>query len=542
MANQTLFGTTASRVRNQPKADTRNAAGGKAYTRSDMSALAQFAATGMFSNTFYADAERQMNEAIELAQRVPVDFLAKVAVYSRQNAYLKDMPALLVAILATRDTDLFKAVFPLVIDNGRMVRNFVQIMRSGVVGRKSLGTAAKKAVQRWFAASTDDYIFRASVGKSPSIADVIKMVHPSPGTKSRDALFAYLLGKKLDRRSLPVLVKQFEKFKKGTAGERELPKLPFQLLDSAGLSDTEWTQIARDGAWMFTRMNLRTFARHGVFKDRALTDLIAARLSDKDQAQRARQFPYQVFSAWRMVEHDDSIPAAVKAALHTAVDHTCGNIPVFEGRTAVLVDISGSMTYPISRRSGQAAHSVVCCVDVAGLFAAAIARKNPDAVVYQFSTEAKRVRFNAMDSVFTNAKKITTGRMGGTSISSGLIALMKDFKTGDLPDNIIIISDNESWADAYGRTGSFSVRHFGGSGGATATQAAFSKYRSMNRKAQMVLIDLTPTSNTQVKDDPNILNVGGFSDAVFTAIASFVESRGRPDFWAEKIRKEISIG
>ncbi len=540
MANQTLFGTKASRTRALPKTTTHNAAGGTAYSRSDEAALAQFAATGMFKNTFYVKADKQLDEAIALAQRVPVDFLAKVAVYSRKRAYLKDMPALLTAVLATRDSALFKAVFPIVIDNGRMLRNFVQIMRSGAVGRTSLGSAPKKAVQRWFAQATDDYIFRASVGNSPSLVDVIKMVHPSPETKSRDALYAYLLDKKFDGRSLPKLVKAFEAFKSGTQGTRELPAVPFQMLDSAGLSTEEWKQVARDGRWMFTRMNLRTFARHDVLKDKEMVKLIADRLGNKELAQKARQYPYQVLTAWKMVEHEDSIPASIKRALHEAVDHTCGNIPEFDGRTAVLVDISGSMGQTVNGDGGygfSTGKGQVSCAEVAGLFAAAIARKNPDAVVYQFHTQARRVRFNAMDSVFTNMKKIMTGTMGGTSISSGLKALMRDFKKGDLPDNLIIISDNESWADAYGSGYSWG----GSTGGATATQAAFSEYKSKNRKARLVLLDLTPSSNTQVKDNADILNVGGFSDAVFDTVAGFVESRGTQDFWANKIRQEISI-
>lgn len=498
----------------------------------------------MFKNTFYVKADKQLDEAIALAQRVPVDFLAKVAIYSRHRAYLKDMPALLTAVLATRDSSLFKRVFPVVIDNGRMLRNFVQIMRSGVVGRTSLGSAPKKAVKAWFDRSTDDYIFKASVGNDPSIVDVIKMVHPSPDTKSRDALYGYLLGRKYDGRSLPKLVKQFEKFKKGTAGDREIPAVPFQMLDSAGLNTVEWKQVARNGRWQFTRMNLRTFARHGVLKDKSVVKLLADRLGSKEQAQKARQYPYQVLTTWKMVEHEDSIPGTIKRALHDAVDHTCGNIPEFEGRTAVLVDISGSMSQTVNGSGnswgGDSGRGQVSCAEVAGLFAAAIARKNPDAVVYQFHTQARRVRFNPMDSVFTNMKKILNGTMGATSISSGLVQLMKDFKKGDLPDNIIIISDNESWADAYGR-GGYSTAYFGGRGGATATQQVFAEYKGKNRKARLVLIDLTPTSNTQVKDNTDILNVGGFSDAVFDTIAGFCESRGTQDFWAQKIASDITL-
>ncbi len=32
----------------------------------------------------------------------------------------------------------------------------------------------------------------------PSLADIIKMVHPKPASKSREALFGYLIGREFD--------------------------------------------------------------------------------------------------------------------------------------------------------------------------------------------------------------------------------------------------------------------------------------------------------------------------------------------------------
>ena len=102
-----------------------------------------------------------------------------------------------------------KLVFPRVIDNGKMLRNFVQIVRSGVIGRKSFGSAPKRAAQAWFASRTPETIFRQSLGAQPSMADVIKMVRPSPandkGEKDavREALYGYLIGKDVDAEKLP---------------------------------------------------------------------------------------------------------------------------------------------------------------------------------------------------------------------------------------------------------------------------------------------------------------------------------------------------
>ena len=99
------------------------------------------------------------------------------------------------------------------IDDGRMLRNFVQIVRSGQTGRKSLGTRPKRLVQRWLAQRSDEALFRAAVGNDPSLADVIKMVHPRPTSAARRALYAYLIGRPHDAAALPALVREFERYK-----------------------------------------------------------------------------------------------------------------------------------------------------------------------------------------------------------------------------------------------------------------------------------------------------------------------------------------
>jgi 60 kDa SS-A/Ro ribonucleoprotein len=148
MANKNLFQTVKGMF--TPKADAINEAGGTAYKLSPKAALAQYAATGCFSHTFYADASEQLEKILELTKELDAEFVAKVAIYAREKGFMKDMPALLVAVLSTKDKVIFEKTFPRVIDNGKMLRNFVQIMRSGAVGRKSLGSLPKRLVREWF--------------------------------------------------------------------------------------------------------------------------------------------------------------------------------------------------------------------------------------------------------------------------------------------------------------------------------------------------------------------------------------------------------
>src|SRR5262245_22637879 len=148
MANKTLFKSILGML--SPKTDTVNEAGGVAYKLTPKAALAQYAATGCFNNTFYTEAGEQLDQVLALANEVDADFVAKTALFARERGYMKDMPALLLAVLSIRDKELFERVFPRVADNGKMLRNFVQIMRSGAVGRKSLGSLPKRLVREWF--------------------------------------------------------------------------------------------------------------------------------------------------------------------------------------------------------------------------------------------------------------------------------------------------------------------------------------------------------------------------------------------------------
>ena len=64
--------------------------------------------------------------------------------------------------------------------------------------------------------------------------------------------------------------------------------------------------------------------------------------------------------------------------------------------------------------------------------------------------------------------------------------------------------------------------------------AEWQKFKRNNPKAKLVLIDLVPNRNVQVKDDKDVLNVGGFSDNVFEIISNFVKGNG--DHFVEVIK------
>jgi len=512
MANKTLFQSLRGAL--LPKTDTTNEAGGPAYALSPKHALAQYAATGCLNSTYYASADDQLQKVLNLAKEVDAEFIAKTAVYSREKGFMKDMPAVLCAALAVKDAQLLRTVFNRVIDDGKMLRNFVQVLRSGVVGRKSLGTVSKKLVQRWLETRTDEQLFRASVGNAPSLADLVKMVHPKPGNATREALYGYLLGRPHQAEALPEIVKQFEAFK---AGKRDVvPDVAFQMLTALDLGKAEWTAIAKKAPWQMTRMNLNTFARHGVFDNEVMVKLIANRLANAEAVKRARVFPYQLLMAFKAAGGD--VPNLIRDALQDAMEVATENVPRIAGKVYVCPDVSGSMSSAVTgHRVG--ATTAVRCIDVAALVAASILRQNPQAEVIPFESDVVSVQLNGRDSVMTNAQKLAAIGGGGTNCSAPLAWLNKRQAKGDV---VVFVSDNESWVDAKGGRG-------------TETMRQWSMFKRFNPQARLVCIDIQPYATVQAAEREDILNIGGFSDQVFQVIAAFAEGRLGADHWVGEI-------
>jgi len=502
-----------------PRTDSVNGAGGQAYKLSDEHALAQYVATGCLNGTYYYDAEDQLKQILRLSSKVSATFLAKVAIYSRKQAYMKDAPALLCAILSVRNIELLKEVFPVVLDNGKMIRNFVQIMRSGVVGRKSMGTASKRLIQHWLNTASDDQLLSASVGQNPSLADIVKMVHAKPKQASREAYLGYLIGRDVDYNLLPTKVKAFEAWKLDRS--QALPDVPFQMLTAQELRTDDWVGIAMKAPWHMTRMNLNTFQRHGVFTVPSMVEKIAKRLSNRDAVKRSRVFPYQLLAAY--LNSSDVIPVKVKNALQDAMEIALENVPEIKGNVIICPDISGSMHSPVTGyRKGSS--SKVSCLDAAALIAAAILKKNPNATVLPFSNDVVNVSLNPRDSVMTNAKILSSLPSGGTNCSAPLKWITKYNRPVDM---IIFISDNESWMDSayYGYYG----------GGATATMNEWKKVKHANSKAKLACIDITPHDTSQAKSRKDVLNIGGFSDHVFTLLSHFALGDLDADHWVGEI-------
>ena len=520
MANKTLF---ASQQVVRTRCNAVNEAGGRAYEFSPKHALAQMAATGTLADNYYTSASNQLDTVLEIAKKIKEDqFIAKTALYSRLKGYMKDMPALLCVMLSKRNPELLKKIFPHVIDNGRMIRNFVQIIRSGAADRKSLGSVPKNLIQKWFKECTPLQLLNASVGNDPSLADVIKLARPKPANKEREALYGWFLGRDVNKTKLPKVVQQFEKYKAGKS--KEMPDVSFQLLTGLPLDTAAWTTICKNAKWNMTKKNLNTFLRQGVFEDAKMVKMVADRLRDAKMIKDARIFPHEILIAYEYMQgqrpdEDDfgvgdkpskPMPKAILEAIQDALDVLAEDIPFLDKKVWAFPDVSGSMSSPVTGDRGSAS-SKVLCYHAAGLISAILAKRSQDGNIIPFREEAVNFKFNSRDSIVSIASSISHLQNGGTNCSAPLRLLNDRKETGDL---IVYLSDLESWVDCAEQRG-----------GATATMAEWKKFKARNPKAKMVCIDLQANTTSQARDSADILNIGGFSTNIFETISNFLSGK-----------------
>lgn len=496
--NKAIFQT-----RHNPKM-TKNLAGGNAYDLSAQAALAQYAVTCTFNNSFYASAEDHIRVLNGLVEKCSPEFIAKVAVYSRTQGNMKDMPAYLLSYLfSKRQSDLVRVIFSRVINNSKMLCNFVQFVRSGVHGRKSFGTLGRRLIRKWIVSRQPEQLFRDSIGhSSPSLADIIRMTHPKAVSIQQNNMFKYLLGMEYDLELLPDLVKRFELVK--NSNNAAVNGLDFRLLSNISLTPNQWNDIALSMSWDTLRRNLNTLWRNNVFANANTTKLLANKLQDAELVKLSNAFPYQLLTTY---QNTTCVPEQIKTALKQAVEHATANVPNL-GRVAVCIDVSGSMSHPITGvRAGST--SVTRCTDVAGLIGSCLLRSS-DADIVTFDTRVAERHVSKFDSVLDNAAKLVSGR-GNTDCSSAIKHLIDNNWTGDV---VFMISDNMSWKDYQ-------------NGSESELRKSLRTLKKVNPNLKFILLDITPNTTAQVPDDKDVLLIGGFSDSVFTVVKSFVDGNGK---------------
>ena len=514
MANKNIF----KNKKLLPSATTTNNAGGIAYAVSDKNALARLCATGTLGNTFYSTAEADLVKILDLCGRVPLSFVGQLAVYCRQKGLLKDIPALLLAYFvinsADYDFEQVQSVFNDVVNNGKMLKNFVQIIRSGQLGRKSLGTRSSRLVNAWLNAREPESLFKDNIGNDPSLRDVLMLSHPKGKNASQNAMFKYIMDGTYSK-LLPADVRSYEKWK---AGEIEFtPEIPFEYLTNRSLSADEWSEVLQTCSWQVLRMNLNTFQRHNVFDNPINIKIAANRLADP-KALPKFVYPYQIYTSSKFAD----VAPAIQDGLASALENSLANVKAFSQNITVLTDISTSMASPVTGARGTV-NSKIRCVDVAALISSIILSKNPNTKCIAFNDGVGLANINKNRTIIENTAGLAAMLSGGTNTGNALAHLNRII---DQSPVVLIVSDNQSW---------ITKKNFDHFHSTTPALAEWEKYRRRVKNAKLICLDLQPEASAQVPEREDVLHIGGWSESVFEIICQFID--GGTASFVEEIEK-----
>lgn len=469
------------------------------FTRSLREQVRNYLRTGTLSGTFYVGgremAQAQLLELVRLAAQDP-QALAEEAVSARQDGFMRTLPVLAAAVLSgTAHKDAFRHAVAGTIRIPTDAAQFAELCLSGSVpGRASFGGCAVEPVRQFLEAVSEYHALKYGA----KLTNLVRLAHPRPADAVMRERLGWLSGHVEGKRvRLNKRIAAFEELKR-TADEARIIELirtaglPYECVTGAvsNPSPAVWSELLRVAPTLNLLRNLVTFTRHGVFQDRDNVRVAAEKLSREGSMRQSSIFPHQVYTAWRTYSAADGADETIVAALSDMLDGSVSGIPVFQGRTCIAPDVSGSMqTTRLSEKSETTA------ADVAGVFTAGILRRCTDVRVLPFDTHIHPLALNARDSVLSNARKVATVGGGGTSLSAPVTQLLRD---RDRVDTFVGITDNEEW-----------VGH--------RFLEVWRQYRAtVAPDATAILITPVPGTHSAVPEsEPGVHFVHGWSDAVF---------------------------
>jgi 60 kDa SS-A/Ro ribonucleoprotein len=269
----------------------------------------------LWEEQFYEDGVEIAGRIAELVPTVDAEKVASLAVEAREKMKLRHAPLLVVREMARHATHrkLVAETLARVIQRADELAEFVAIYWKD--GRVPLSAQVKKGLAAAFPKFDEYALAKYDRGGPIKLRDVLFLAHAKP----RDAA-------------------QAEVWKRLIAGELTVPDTWEVALSSGADKREAWERLLREqklGALALLR-NLRNMREAGVEED-----LVLAALRSMNAV---RVLPFRFLAAARYAPQWEE-------ALEQAMLKCVALQEKLTGKTVVLVDVSGSMTAPLSRRS-----------------------------------------------------------------------------------------------------------------------------------------------------------------------------------------------
>lgn len=521
MADPLALISTRQTPQSQPASPRQvpDSAGGYTFTVDGNARLHRFLTLGTDGGTYYAterEITKQNADVVLGAARADATALTAQAVaVSQAGRAPRNNPALfaLAAAASLGDEAGRRAALdalPLVARTGTHLFLFGRYVQQF----RGWGRGLRRAVGDWYAArdvSALAYqVLKYRQREGWTHRDMLRLAHPE-GEGAHRALFDWICGREADLAELPLV----EAFVKAQAASKpaewvaliqDNPSLSWEMLPDAALnSPLVWIALLNNGMPQTALMRqLPRLTRLGVVGPAAAgTPMVAAQLASPEHLRKARVHPVNVLVALRTYAsghgargQDTWQPVpAITDALDAAFYAAFGAVEPAGKRTMLALDVSGSMTSPVSGLP-------LSCREASAALALVTAATEPQAFVTGFTTGLAPLDISPRQRLDDAIRKISGLPFGGTDCAQPMLWAAQ---AGAEIDTFCVLTDNETWA------------------GYTHPHQALEAYRQKTGiPARLSVVGMTSTDFTIADpEDPGMLDIAGFDSAAPALLASF---------------------
>ena len=400
---------------------TVNKCGAPAYSMDAKSKLVTQVSTSFFNEKkFYGDNSAEMQETIKTVIDKEPQFVSNLAVFARRVFNMRSVSHVLTAYLAheTSGKPYVRRTIEGVTLRGD---DLTEIMAFYLA---TFGKPIPNSLRRAIAAKLvnfDEYALAKYKGdnKSVKMRDLICLCRPRPQTSSQEELFKRCIENRL-----------------------ETPLTWESELSAHGNTAETWEKLIKSGkvGYMALLRNLRNIIKANPSNIKQVYDII----QDPERVKKSKQLPFRFYSAYKSVA--DIAGSKTFDVLETALENSVDNLPKLPGTTVIAVDVSGSMSSPVSEKSE------VKCYEIAMLLGLLANKICDNSIFYTFNNRINKEMVSSKCSIL---EKVSATNCNGGTIMALPFQKMIDDKIH--ADRIIVLSDN---MNNYGFWGNNPTQHY----------------------------------------------------------------------------------
>ncbi|MFI5708632.1 TROVE domain-containing protein [Kribbella sp. NPDC051620] len=508
----------------------------RTFALTDLARLRRFLTLGTTGGTYYVS-ERELTAenarlVLELARTRTAEVVAEVLAISTAGRAPRQQPALFALAAAAKlgDDDGRQAALaavPLVARTGTHLFLFAGYLQQfGGWGR---GT--RRAIGNWYvdpAREVETVAYQALKYRQRNgwtHADLLRLSHPATTEPARRELFNWIHGREAELTGLPLLV-AFERIQAASSVTEVADivalnrGISWEMIPDRFLNEPAvWEALLSNGLPQTALLRqLPRLTRLGLFGlGSHWTSRVAEQLSDPERLKKGRVHPISVLVAQRTyasgrgtrgASSEWAPSRAIVDALDAAFYAAFGAIEPTGKRVMLALDVSGSMTQPVSGlpvscREASAALALVTAATESAYQVVGFTSGDPRSRASRYDRSALTpLAISPRQRLEDAVRVVSELPFGGTDCA---LPMRHALAAGLEVDTFVVYTDNETWH------------------GDITPAEALREYRERSGiDARLIVVAMTATGQTIADPhDGGMLDVSGFDTAVPTLIADF---------------------